>query len=307
MECLKDRFKTNPVLSVCLVTYNHEKYISKALDSILMQKVNFEYEIVAGEDYSSDNTRKFLLDYYEKYPDKFKLILQDKNVGLSLNVFDTFNACSGKYVAFLEGDDYWTDENKLQKQVDYLEANPDYGLIFTNVYLVDENDNKLPENVKEHFKAKQIYEGDVFIKLLKNGNFINNCTACIRKDTINKYIKKNIFKYGQDMLFWLIVSSVSKIKYLNIETLAYRRHRKNLSADPDTIVGRKTWRYSVLRGIECGLKSRSLDLSKQDIIYLFKLLINRLYKSKYIFLKYLSLKLIFMLIFKYYFKINNWK
>ena len=97
---------TNPLLSVLIITYNHEKFIGKALDSALGQKTNFDYEIVIGEDCSTDKTRQILLEYKKKYPRKVKLVLQEKNVGPNENFIDTYMACTGKYIAMLEGDDY---------------------------------------------------------------------------------------------------------------------------------------------------------------------------------------------------------
>lgn len=114
-------------VSVLFITYNHEEYLRQSLDGILMQKTNFEYEIVVGEDCSTDNTREILKEYAAKYPEKFVLLFREKNFGRpTMNVYDTGMHCQGEYIAFLEGDDYWTDENKLQKQVDFLDTNREY-------------------------------------------------------------------------------------------------------------------------------------------------------------------------------------
>lgn len=113
-------------VSIFMLTYNQERYIRQALDSILMQKVNFEYEIVIGDDCSTDSTPDILKEYYRKWPDRIKLILRKKNVGVTKNLYDVLRKMRGDYVACLEGDDYWTDENKLQKQYDFLEANREY-------------------------------------------------------------------------------------------------------------------------------------------------------------------------------------
>jgi len=125
-----------PLVSVWMITYNHENYIREAIDSILMQEVDFDYEIVIGEDCSTDGTREILLEYAEQYPEKFKLLLHDKNIGIVDNMLTTFKACSGKYVAMLEGDDAWGDTTKLQKQVDFLEENPKYVVAYHNIELV---------------------------------------------------------------------------------------------------------------------------------------------------------------------------
>lgn len=131
--------KSEIMLSVGVLAYNHEKYIAQALNSILMQKVDFEYEIIIGEDCSTDNTRNILLDFSAAYPDRIKLILHDKNLGMNANADSVRFSCKGCYMAFLDGDNYWTDENKLQKQIDFLESNKLYIGYAHKVYVVDEN------------------------------------------------------------------------------------------------------------------------------------------------------------------------
>ena len=117
-----------PLVSVFVMVYNHEKYINQAIDGILMQKTNFDIEIVVGEDYSTDNSRQILLQYQNKFPGKFNLLLHEKNIGAQKNQTVLLNNCDGEYIAICEGDDYWTDPLKLQKQVDFLENNSDYSL-----------------------------------------------------------------------------------------------------------------------------------------------------------------------------------
>lgn len=114
------------MVSICCLTYNHEKYISQAVDSFVMQETNFAFEIVIGEDCSKDGTRKILDDYVSRYPDKIRLITSASNVGANNNAVRVFKAARGKYIAICDGDDYWTDSLKLQKQVDFLENNEEY-------------------------------------------------------------------------------------------------------------------------------------------------------------------------------------
>ena len=127
---------TPPLVSVRVITYNHEKYIKTTLDSILAQKTTFPFEIIIGEDCSTDNTRSILLDYSNRYSN-IKLILSDINIGANLNERRTRLACTAKYIAWMDGDDYWIDEYKLQKQVEFLEINPDYSVCFSNAYYVE--------------------------------------------------------------------------------------------------------------------------------------------------------------------------
>ena len=122
-----------------MLTYNHEKYIRQALDSILMQKVNFKYEIVVGDDCSQDNTQDILNSYAQKFPDKFVLLLRDHNIGATNNGFDIKRHCRGKYIANLEGDDFWIDENKLQIQVDFLETHKNCDAVAHRHQIVNDN------------------------------------------------------------------------------------------------------------------------------------------------------------------------
>ena len=104
--------REQPKVSVRIVTYNHERFIGQAIDSVLMQTVNFPYEIVIGEDCSTDNTRRIVMDYRDRYPDKIRLLLHEQNVGQHANIMRTEAACRGRYMANLDGDDYWTDPCK---------------------------------------------------------------------------------------------------------------------------------------------------------------------------------------------------
>src|SRR5215831_15832736 len=120
------------ILSVCVITYNHEEYIAEALEGVLKQVTDFPFEVVIGEDKSADRTREICESYAAKYP-QIRILPPEENMGMMKNFWRTWKACQGKYIAYLEGDDYWTDPLKLQKQVDFLEANPGYSTCFHNI------------------------------------------------------------------------------------------------------------------------------------------------------------------------------
>jgi len=124
-----------PLLSVCLITYNHVSFIRNAIEGVLSQKVNFLYEFIIADDFSIDGTRAILIEYQKQYPKLIRLILQEKNVGAAENWFDLIKSPKAKYIAYFEGDDYWIDEFKLQKQVDFLQANQQYILCFTRGFI----------------------------------------------------------------------------------------------------------------------------------------------------------------------------
>ncbi len=127
-------------VSVIVATYNHERYILKALESIVSQKVNFEIEVLVGDDASRDGTGRIVGEYAKRHPDIIKAFIRNKNLGAFRNIFDLIKKSDGEYIAFLEGDDYWIDENKLRKQIEFLDANIDYVAAFGNSYVIDEND-----------------------------------------------------------------------------------------------------------------------------------------------------------------------
>ena len=127
-------------VAIWMVTYNHEDFIKQAVESVMMQKTDFKFKLFIGEDASTDSTRDILLELKNNYSDRIDLTLNEMNLGSSANAFNIYDKCyqsTAKYVALLEGDDYWTDSLKLQKQVDFLEANPDYEVCFTNIKIVD--------------------------------------------------------------------------------------------------------------------------------------------------------------------------
>lgn len=150
-----------PLVSVALITYNHEKFIRTAIESILMQKVNFDYELIIADDASTDGTSQIVFEYYKKYSQIIKVLPSTVNLGMCKNVLRLWKACQGKYIAFLEGDDFWSYDLKLQKQVDYLEMHTRAMATAHNVLCIDENGEKLPDEMidfplqKEHKYGKQ--------------------------------------------------------------------------------------------------------------------------------------------------------
>ncbi|MBI4315421.1 MAG: glycosyltransferase, partial [Chloroflexi bacterium] len=127
-----------PLVSVRTVTYNHEGFIARCLEGILMQRTSFPFEVVVGEDCSTDRTREIVLAYAAEFPDKIRVITSERNVGGARNAVRVQQACRGKYQAFCEGDDYWVDPLKLQKQVNFMETHPEIPLCFHNAFVINE-------------------------------------------------------------------------------------------------------------------------------------------------------------------------
>lgn len=149
-----------PLVSICCITYNHAPYISQCVDGFLMQKTTFPFEIIINDDCSNDGTTEILKDYAIKYPELIHLILHDENqyskgVRRILATF-VYPVAKGKYIALCEGDDYWTDPYKLQKQVDYLESHPECGLVYTDYSEYVQNTQTLTENMIKSGRRPQI-------------------------------------------------------------------------------------------------------------------------------------------------------
>lgn len=211
------------IVSVDMITYNHEKFIVQAIEGVLMQKTNFRFELVIGEDCSTDRTREICIEYRNKYPDIIKLLLPEKNLGVRENGLATIRACRGKYIALCEGDDYWTDPYKLQKQVDFLEANEEYVLSYTSGYRLKSNklspwiDVVMQEPVKEMFY---------------NGTFIRTCTSIFRSSCLKTYLNMSSLLESEIIGDWPLFSYLStqgKISFLEDRTSVYRFNPSSVS------------------------------------------------------------------------------
>jgi len=212
-------------LSVCMITYNHERYIAQAIESVLMQKTNFAFELVIGEDFSTDRTREICISYKRRYPEKINLILNEKNLGMIPNFVNTVHQCKGEYIALLEGDDYWTNPYKLQKQVDFLENNPDYGMVHSDWDILFTKTNKIIKCIHKT-KNKKIPKDNFFENLLLY-SYIGTRTVCVRKDLVEKFLNQHSkrlekWKMG-DLPLWLYTAKYSQIGYIN-QSLAVKRH-----------------------------------------------------------------------------------
>ena len=212
------------LVSVCIITYNHEDYIAQAIEGAISQQTDFNYEIVIGEDCSTDSTRKIVNKYAKKYPELMKVITSEKNVGMIQNFIRTLNACQGKYIAICEGDDYWTDPYKLQKQVDFLEANPDYCLVHSDFNTLIDKKNKIYPAVQRK-KNLIIPTGRIFEDLLCN-NTIATLTVCGRSDVLKKVADYELFEkkgfLSGDLPCWLGISRLGKIHYIDEPMATYR-------------------------------------------------------------------------------------
>ena len=207
------------LVSIHCMTYNHINYIRQCLDGFVMQKTNFRFVAYIGDDCSTDGTDEIIREYERKYPNIIKGIYHSKNIGCTKNFFDISNMFKSKYVAICEGDDYWTDEYKLQKQVDFMEANPDYTICFHNVKRIFETGIKEDDIFPTQ---KMIDAGFTFENLLKY-NFIQTNSVMYRWNAIDDVGAK----FPSDILpgdwyLHLMFAKEGKIKFLEDTMSVYR-------------------------------------------------------------------------------------
>ncbi len=216
----------DPLVSVCIVTYNHDKFIAQAIDSVLMQETDFPFEIIIGEDCSTDGTREIVIDYQQRYPDKIRLLLSTENLGKHtgngrLNFLRNLNACHGKYIALLEGDDYWTDPLKLQKQVDVLEKHDEYSMCFhKSLYIHHRSDGSILEKVHDlGLVGSTVDYWEAFAKCM-----INTATVVFRRELIDcKHSWFYSLPVGDAPLYCLLAGK-GKIGFIDDTMVAYRMH-----------------------------------------------------------------------------------
>ena len=203
-------------VSIVCVTYNQESYIRETIDSFLMQETDAKYQIVISDDRSTDSTRDIILEYALKYPDIFKVNLQDSNVGVARNFKDALMLADGEYVALCEGDDFWTDNKKLQRQVDFLDTHKDYSLCFHPVRVFFENGEEKDSVHPSRTDAKAF----TLQNLLKE-NFIQTNSVMYRRRDYSK-IPTNILPI--DWYLHLYHAEIGSIGFINKVMSAYRRH-----------------------------------------------------------------------------------
>ena len=216
-------------IAVCIVTYNQEKYIDKAIESVISQKISVPVTIFIGEDCSTDRTKQICISYKERYSN-IELIPRDVNIGLVRNTIDIFKRIiSSKidYIAMLDGDDYWTDEYKLQKQYDILKEHSDYGFVHTNVALLvnDKIQIKLRKNVPT---------GDVF-DVVDTFSIIN-CSTFFRTSLLQKihfddFISNKFMSL--DYAMYAIFSKYTKFEFIEDSTAVWRRGHTSISSTND--------------------------------------------------------------------------
>jgi len=173
-------YSLEPIVSVCITAYNLEIYISQTIEGVLMQETSFPFEIIIGDDASIDKTREICLSYQKKYPDKIKLVLHEKNVGVARNDISVVKQTKGKYIAWCDGDDYWITKDKLQKQYEVLEQNLDVAVVVTDWidYIEATNTYREHENIQSDWE-KQSYGKESIKMMVLNKTIGTRFSSCM--------------------------------------------------------------------------------------------------------------------------------
>jgi len=228
---------SKPVVSICCITYNHEKYIEDAIRGFLIQETDFPFEIIIRDDASTDSTSNIIKKYQKQYPHIIKPIFEKENTySKGIPPFPiTFKQAQGKYIALCEGDDYWIDSKKLQIQIDFLEKNNDYVYTFHNVKIYDEIHNKTIDNASlvnlYKIKKKSFDCKDIIL-----GQFISQTLSMVFR---NIFLLHNIeypqcfdkLPFGDKSLEKFLIS-FGKAYYFDKEMAVYREHSGGISKDP---------------------------------------------------------------------------
>lgn len=206
------------LVAVWMVTYNHEKFIDKALQSVLSQKTNFSYKIFISDDYSTDATSEILKEFQIKHPERISVNINKKNLGSNLNGFNLYETCfksGAKYVALIEGDDFWSDENKLQKQIEFLEHNSEYTICAHNTFYQIQEDILKKEKLKKEYIFKDYF----------HSSNINTVSVVYRNTKIPDWIINCPFG---DWGLYLYLSKFGKTAVLDDYSAVYRIHNQGI-------------------------------------------------------------------------------
>lgn len=251
-----DRLCKHPVVSVNMITYNHERYIRQAIEGVLMQKTDFEFELVIGEDCSTDKTREICFEYQRKYPDRIRVLWSSQNLFRNPhpaggNLTRNNVRCRGEFIAYCEGDDFWTDPFKLQKQVDVLRSYPSAGRCFGAVKFFYEGTGVERLPAKDELRSGLMFGRDFCEWLLleqnpKGRNVLQTSGNMVRTSVLKEATQKYWIMqcYGYDVTGWIACATFSDVVFLPDVVSTYRinsggvtkRNFSNVMRDTDCVI-----------------------------------------------------------------------
>lgn len=230
---------SKPLVSICMITYNHDAFIIEAIQGVLKQIISFDFEFIIANDASTDNTDLYIQELIKKHPEvNFKYYNHSKNKGMIDNFLFALASCSGKYIALCEGDDYWTDSMKLQKQIDFLESNSDYEMCFTNIEVVNSSGRKVKDKlISNPEKYSYTHKDMVIWAPTLTRVFLNRDFSVLNKPSP-----------GMDTLMLVYQSNLGKIRFLDEVTGAYRVHEGGVYSEIDV---KRKYEHKIKTSIAC--------------------------------------------------------
>lgn len=222
----------SPLVSVLMLTYNHAAFVGRAIEGIIDQRTKFRYELVIGDDASADGTADVCEEYQRRFPDRIRLVIWERNIsfGRSGNLYEVCRRARGKYVAFCEGDDYWTDLCKLQKQVDYMESHPDCTLCFHPVR-VCWDDGRLPDSTYPPDCARFARAEPTIAELLR-WDYMQTNSLMYRWNADGKLFEEfPLYELPADWMLNLLHARAGRIGFINETMSVYCRHAGGLWTD----------------------------------------------------------------------------
>lgn len=283
-----------PIVSIICLTYNHEKYVCNCLEGFLSQKINFPIEILVNDDASSDNTKNILLDYQKQYPGKITVLFHEKNqysdpnCGHQQIIANLLEIAQGRYLAFCEGDDYWCDDNKLKKQIEFLESNNMYSALYHNVNIV----NQYGESVQHNGFFQYLSEHECDLSLLFNyGQIGGQLSSLVCRNfwrDFSEPVKKRFissFANG-DQLLYAINCVFGKVLYQESQMSTYRHITDSGTSWSATTRGKNMYlfRYNAISSVQRFLKECfSVEINANpylDEIALDSFIVSLKYRTK---------------------------
>ncbi|MFL9834773.1 glycosyltransferase [Chryseobacterium terrae] len=216
-------------VSIIVLTYNQENFIEKNLKGIFMQKINFPIELIISDDCSKDTTPIVIEEYIKNKPShvEIKFIKHKKNLGATSNFYHALKQCSGKYLAFCEGDDYWTDENKLQLQYDFLEGNKEYSMCFHQVKNIS-SDPLINEGIFAKVEDKDYSGMEIYQHWIVHTTSVFMKTEVLQNKAVQKLFKHPELLYF-DTFLYMACSLNGKIRGSGLTMSSYLRHEEGIS------------------------------------------------------------------------------
>jgi glycosyltransferase involved in cell wall biosynthesis len=202
-----------------MTTYNQERYVKQAIESVLIQRTDFPYELVIGEDCSTDRTREIALEFQQKYANRIRILTPSRNLGENVNFINTLQACKGQYVALLEGDDYWTSSHKLQMQADFLDAHPECWSCFHRALVVFEDKSKKNRLSPSRTRNDIFTLGDILAN-----NMIPTCSVMFRNAKPSVFPSWFSQIKPQDWCLHILNAEHGKIGFMREVMAVYRVH-----------------------------------------------------------------------------------